>query len=722
MHGKRPEFQDKAFSVIYVVSGEYKMLNLVAPSREECALWISGLHMLIGQTDISGGDPARLDQSMGAWLRKQWNEADTTGDGKLDLDEVTELMKKLNIRLSKSEVKSAFKNADIGRFGSLTFTAFERFYRGLRFRPEISELFSSLSVARGPVLTFDEFRNFVLNTQRNEWTDERCADVYRKYAAPDGGQMSIDHFSAFLLSSTNSNFKKIHSSVFQDMTRPLTDYYINTSHNTTSWREKALSKAISELCNEGSVVSNVRNKLAPPRVQLPPLMYVAFFQLIVMTVPMAILVGKLLFKDVIEAIAKYAFVASPYPLTLSLESHCGIEQQAVMANVLREHLGELLLRRSLAEHETELPSPEALKNKIIIKGKILAGGAGDDEAEYETEDEDEASLHHAASLTEISPAGTTPSIPRPTSRRMVGSFSEEADQLTQRRYSDEDLALARTRSSPKMARKYMVAKPLSELLVYCKGVHFQTFAHANEKFSFDFMCSLSEKKSLSLLQRHRQEYIKHTSRWLTRIYPAGIRVTSSNYDPAPHWAVGAQMVAMNIQTYDRGMQLNDAIFSLNGRSGYVLKPAALRGLSSQPRHEPVTLKLQVISGQQLPKPKDSTGGTVIDPFVEVEIVGREADAARYRTRAISNNGFNPMWKEEFTFVITDLETALLRFCIFDMDVKLSNDYIGSYVIPLQSLESGTEKLTNSSRVKQSLTSFIPGQDIAMCRSTTGRAT
>lgn len=35
---------------------------------------------------------------------------------------------------------------------------------------------------------------------------------------------------------------------------------------------------------------------------------------------------------------------------------------------------------------------------------------------------------------------------------------------------------------------------------------------------------------------------------LTRVYPKGQRIDSSNYDPMPVWNCGSQMVAMNYQT------------------------------------------------------------------------------------------------------------------------------------------------------------------------------
>ncbi|KAJ3161074.1 1-phosphatidylinositol 4,5-bisphosphate phosphodiesterase delta-4 [Geranomyces michiganensis] len=688
MHGRKPEQNDRSFSVIYVQAGEYKMLNLVALTREDAARWVSGLHMLLSQTDISGGDPGRLSQNMSSWLRKQWNQADTSRDGRLDLDEVTDLMKKLNIRLSKSEVKSTFKSADIDKFGHLTFPAFERLYRLLRFRPEISELFSSLSVTRSaPVITYDEFTRFVLVTQKNDWTRDRCLEIYQKYAAPDGGSMSVDHFSAFLLSANNAIFKKIHTQVFQDMTRPLTDYFINTSHNTYLLKD--------QLKGESSVEGYIRALQRGCRcVELDcydgpngsPVIYHG-----------RTLVGKLPFKDVVEAIGKYAFVASPYPVTMSLESHCGPEQQVVMATVLREVLGDALLQKALSEKETKLPSPEQLMGKIIIKGKIFPAG-GDDEPCESDEDVETGSnpLLDVANVVDVSlQSGTGAGSMSESPTRGAAAAGELASngppqqQQARRRKSDEDaLTLSRKRSSPKMSRKSVVAKPLAELLVYCKGVHFQSFSAANEGFSFDYMCSLSEKKSLELLAKQRSEYTAHTSRWLTRIYPAGLRITSSNYDPVPHWAGGAQMVAMNVQTFDRGMQLNNALFNLNGRCGYVLKPRSLREKGAG-KQASMVLQIKIVSGQQLPKPKDdASSSTVIDPFVELEVAGSVSDTTKYRTRAISNNGFNPMWNEEFRFLVTDPDLALLRFTIYDMDVKLTNDLVGSYAIPVQSLEQG----------------------------------
>jgi Phosphatidylinositol-specific phospholipase C, X domain len=67
-------------------------------------------------------------------------------------------------------------------------------------------------------------------------------------------------------------------------------------------------------------------------------------------------------------IAKFAFIVTPYPLILSMEIHCGTEQQAKMAKIFRETLGHELLLESLEGiDEGQLPSPEDLKYKILLK-------------------------------------------------------------------------------------------------------------------------------------------------------------------------------------------------------------------------------------------------------------------------------------------------------------------------------------------------------------------
>lgn len=68
----------------------------------------------------------------------------------------------------------------------------------------------------------------------------------------------------------------------------------------------------------------------------------------------------------------------------------------------------------------------------------------------------------------------------------------------------------------------------------------------------------------------------YNKRQFSRIYPRGSRYDSSNFNPQLFWSAGCQMVALNFQTLDLAMQLNQGRFEYNGRSGYLLKPEFLR--------------------------------------------------------------------------------------------------------------------------------------------------
>lgn len=119
------------------------------------------------------------------------------------------------------------------------------------------------------------------------------------------------------------------------------------------------------------------------------------------------LTSKIMFHDIVtDALKPYAFKVSDYPVILSLEVHCSPEQQARMAHHLTTILGDMLYVEP-ADGLTQLPSPEELKNKIIIKAKKLRKPPVDEtddgngrvevsESESEEESEEELEVHDGA--------------------------------------------------------------------------------------------------------------------------------------------------------------------------------------------------------------------------------------------------------------------------------------------------------------------------------------
>jgi len=71
------------------------------------------------------------------------------------------------------------------------------------------------------------------------------------------------------------------------------------------------------------------------------------------------------------------------------------------------------------------------------------------------------------------------------------------------------------------------------------------------------------------------------------------------------------------------MLLNLAKFKDNGGSGYVLKPKYLMSDSEKPQKK--TFRIKIISGQQFPKPPNSSKGEVVDPYIEIEVLAPEIE-------------------------------------------------------------------------------------------------
>jgi len=79
--------------------------------------------------------------------------------------------------------------------------------------------------------------------------------------------------------------------------------------------------------------------------------------------------SKVSLRDICHAISKYAFVASPYPVLISAEVHCSLEQQDKIVDIMVEVFGDSIVQAPIAGRPKieVLPSPESLKNKFLLK-------------------------------------------------------------------------------------------------------------------------------------------------------------------------------------------------------------------------------------------------------------------------------------------------------------------------------------------------------------------
>lgn len=63
------------------------------------------------------------------------------------------------------------------------------------------------------------------------------------------------------------------------------------------------------------------------------------------------------------------------------------------------------------------------------------------------------------------------------------------------------------------------------------------------------MSSFPETKAEKYVNKVKgKKFLQYNRLQLSRIYPRGQRLDSSNYDPLPMWLCGSQLVALNFQT------------------------------------------------------------------------------------------------------------------------------------------------------------------------------
>ncbi|KAL4076484.1 PLC-like phosphodiesterase [Scleroderma citrinum] len=779
------EYEDRWITIIYILDGQYKILHLIASSKETFQLWDITLRKLyaIRQQLMTGLGNEEMRHAV--WLRQCWKSSDQQCDQKLVFEEVERLCRRLNINSSQEDLLRLFKQADSQHRGFLDFVDFQRFVKLLKARPELDLLYKKLASGNRGRFTFKVFEQFMRDCQKSSLSQEELISVFLRYAIKfesakppflpgqplsasppplspstssstinfDDTTLSSDAFSAFLLSSDNSAFMDQHGKVYHDMTRPLCDYFISSSHNTYL--------VGSQVMGDSTIEGYIRALLQGCRsVELD--IYDGDGE------PMVFhgktLTSKVPVREVCEAIAKYAFVTSPYPIIISAEIRCSVSQQDIFATIMHEVFGEALVSAS-SEGQLridKLPSPEDLKGRVLVKAKNLYV------SERERIRPKEITVDTESSSTETSAteSDTTQEI-REELRKVktqnieaIKELKEEFrkarnvfnrvrghSQPSEKSVSNALVSAATATStaiaepplrSDKYGTKVKMSAALVALLVYTVGVKCRGI-NKKEHYAPEHVFSLSETTANKIIKQGILDLIKHTRNHLVRIYPKGLRLNSTNYLPHRYWAAGAQLVALNWQTFDLGHMINHAMFQRNGRAGYLLKPEALRNpdkglLAHRTSHH---LNITIISAQLLPRPKDAMGHEifdrhVVDPYVEVSIYtpdwayfssspspGTPTSASNgtstsrvvtARTSSVKNNGFNPVWQENlrltFDCVASLFELVFVRFTVL-RDGENEDEPIAVYCISLGSLAMGYRHLPlHDSQLSQYLFSTL----------------
>ncbi|KAK4152837.1 PLC-like phosphodiesterase [Chaetomidium leptoderma] len=349
------------------------------------------------------------------------------------------------------------------------------------------------------------------------------------------------------------------------------------------------------------------------------------------------------FREVCLAIRDYAFAVTDSPLIASLEVHCGAAQQETMVAIMLETWGEFLLPAP-DEDAKHLPSPGELRGKILVKVKYAP------------------------------PEGGSPLGP------------------------DNGEAASGGAAAGKKKPPSKIIQALSKLGIYTRGVSFKSLTQPEAAMPTHIF-SLSENGVIEVHEKSARELFEHNRCFLMRTYPSGLRIRSSNLDPAVFWRKGIQVVALNWQNWDEGMMLNEGMFA--GTNGYVLKPEGYRmnkplppttALNPNPqavavRHYTMDLTIQVLAAQFLPLPPGDDKASSFRPYIKVEVHveepgerhgtdsvpadGREKQG-EYKAKTKSMKGCDPDFKgQELRFdrvpgVVPEL--SFVRFLVRDDEV------------------------------------------------------
>ncbi|XP_016295764.1 1-phosphatidylinositol 4,5-bisphosphate phosphodiesterase delta-4-like [Sinocyclocheilus anshuiensis] len=591
---------DRCFTLVF--RGRRGNLDLVAESAGEAQSWIKGIRKLIDNLE-NMGQREKLDQ----WICDWFKRADKNRDGQMNFKEVRNLLKMMNVDMNEHHALRLFTMADKSQSGTLEDDEFVLFYKMLTQREDVLRVFQEYS-GDGQKLTLQDLKDFLREEQLHEdGVQQYALKLIERYEPSDTAKMlqamTFDGFLMYLNSSEGSISNPTMVDLYRDMTQPLCNYFISSSHNTYLLED--------QIRGHSSVEGYIRALKRGCRcVEVDcwdgpngePIVYHGHT-----------FTSKIFFKDVVTVLGNYAFKASQYPVILSIENHCSIEQQKVMAQHLTQILGDKLLKSPLdGKIPIGLPSPEDLKGKILLKGKKIGG------------------LENSMNGVVDDP--------------LMGEVSDEEETAE----IDDD-------------------------------------HHRNDSIRRRVKWCTQVSKEFETQQRCSSELCGAVS---SKIQAA--------FNPQDMWNAGCQIVALNFQTAGVEMDLNDGLFSQNGHCGYVLKPTFMcntderfdpENPQNRDGYKPLSLSVQVISGQQLPK-VNIKEGSIIDPLVRVEIHGIPLDQAKQETRYIDNNGFNPVWYDTLQFTIHVPELALVRFVVEDYDKTSKNDFVGQFTLPFTCIQPG----------------------------------
>ena len=630
LKGYEKKYPDEVYFQILV--GQ-KFYDFCIFSKVQLLLIIKGLLSIFKKKEI------KYDKSMDGQLVQMVNKYDTNFDKVFDFDEFQNFSKLLGIPskflmldidmnhdgvISQEEIIQYLKSKTSGyqlaqifnqyatrKKNSTIFTMgpqeLQKFFHELQEEP-ISELETYqliITFLNGidehikrkinkKIQTSYIVNNYKINKEEIQNIIEKAIT---KYKVEIKLELSLREFYAMMNSHQLSVYKsdKIRNRV--DLDKPLTDYFINSTHNTYITGNQ-LSSYSSIKMYSLSVLEGYR------LVELD--CYNGPGDDIVITHGYT-LVTKLNLVDILKELRKTAFVKSSMPVILSIENHLDENHQNIMAKNIKEILKDLYIFPSDKKPD-HLPTLREMQNKFIIKcgGQRLWEKDNIERAPKEPKNNLRGRQNiklkkyiifdHFMDITDsddensnkkriIKKEDYNEEIEEQKSQaELVNLFQSDLDinksQDLKKSFKNMRLYISKAKSYSKKAQedeeKESETIPNLEKLRGLPGTKF-AYEKIEENNYKPWECvTLKCKKFLKYHSNslEQQEIIKLSQHCILKAYPDSF--TSANYDIIKCWRCGCQAAAVNIQALEDDFTLfNIVFFFQNRKCGYVLKPPKL---------------------------------------------------------------------------------------------------------------------------------------------------
>jgi len=423
-----------------------------------------------------------------------------------------------------------------------------------------------------------------------------------------------------------------------DLNRPLTDYFIKSSHNTYITGHQ-LSGTSSAKMYSLSLIEGYR------LVELD--CYNGSGDDVVITHGYT-LVSKLKLDDILKELKESAFINSPMPVILSIENHMDEHHQNIMAKKLQEILGDLYIFPSETKPEF-LPTLNDMKNKFIIKvgGKRIWQNEDIKRAEIKQENKNENKKEkikkyiYFDDLKDVVDSDEEGLEIEKKESKDDNDEEEERNLEKLRKIFELDIKKVDVKKSYQRVRKYSLdtqTKSKSKELIpeekeierketkekskeeekeideedekedkiiqsleKIRGLPGTSFKskEIEKKHYQPWECLTIKDKKFMKYYSDKKKYkniLKLSQHCVLKAYPTSF--SSRNYDIIKCWLCGCQIAALNIQALEDDYTLfNTVFFWQNKRCGFVLKPDKLLNPNFELNKDEdnYVLKLKIIS-------------------------------------------------------------------------------------------------------------------------------